>query len=251
MRIYAPSYKRAEGVKTHKLLPDVIYVVAEFEAEKYQERGYNVEVIPDKVQGNVARVRNYIADRLLGDFGIMIDDDIEAIKRWTFVEGKPYCYKMKTAEILEFFENAQYMAIESQVKLFGVNIIGDKGSYRDYTPLSYTNWISGSLMGIFKNPLSFDESMPLKEDYDYCLQHLNKYRKLLRFNFIHLVKRDHGNKGGCADMRTVLMEKKQMALFKQKWGSIVVKKDDTKKVGMKKKASYDINPIVKVPIKGV
>ena len=33
MNIYAPSYKRAKGVKTHKIIKDVTYCVHEFEAD--------------------------------------------------------------------------------------------------------------------------------------------------------------------------------------------------------------------------
>ena len=58
MNIYAPSYKRAKGVKTHKLIPDVIYCVHEFEAQEYIDEGYNVEVMPNDIGGNIARVRN-------------------------------------------------------------------------------------------------------------------------------------------------------------------------------------------------
>jgi hypothetical protein len=32
------------------------------------------------------------------------------------------------------------------------------------------------------NDIRYDERIPLKEDYDLSLQHLNKFRKVLRFN---------------------------------------------------------------------
>ena len=81
MKIFAPSFKRANGVKTHNIIEDVIYCVHEFEAEEYKALGYNIEVMPDKVKGNIARVRNYILDNFIKDKGLIIDDDIEAIKR--------------------------------------------------------------------------------------------------------------------------------------------------------------------------
>ena len=52
-----------------------------------------------------------------------------------------------------------------------------------------------------------NERIPLKEDYDYCVQNANTYRKLLRLNYVNMVKNDHGNKGGCADYRTIEYEK--------------------------------------------
>jgi hypothetical protein len=64
-----------------------------------------------------------------------------------------------------------------------------------------------------------------------------------------MVKKDHGNKGGCAEVRTVEKEKEQMQLFIKKWGSKIVKQDLRQRG--KKTVSYDINPVVKVPIGGV
>ena len=89
MKIYAPSYKRHKGVKTHKIIKDIIYCVHEFEAEDYKKLGYNIEVMPDSIKGNIARVRNYILDNYIDEKGLIVDDDLEAIKRWNVKEGKP------------------------------------------------------------------------------------------------------------------------------------------------------------------
>lgn len=244
MKIYAPSYKRSKGVKTHKILPEVIYCVHQFEAEQYKD--FNIEILPDDIKGNIARVRNYIKDNLIKDEGLIIDDDIESIKRWDIKDDKPYT---KDIELREFIEQGFNMCKESGAKLWGVNIVGDKGSYREYTPISFTNWISGSFMGFVNNQCKFDERLPLKEDLDFCLQNFNQYRKVLRFNYVFLQKRDHGNKGGCADYRTIEKEKEQLKLLQKKWGTKIVKMDTTQKG--KKIKTFDINPVLSVPIKGV
>tara|TARA_B110000902_G_scaffold81540_1_gene96763 strand:+ start:358 stop:1098 length:741 start_codon:yes stop_codon:yes gene_type:complete len=246
MQVYSPSYKRSDGVKTHKLIPNVIYCVAEFEAEKYLKKGYNVITMPDKVQGNISRVRNWMLDNVIKEKGIIIDDDIEGFKRWTIIDGKP---KIVDADIMEFIEFGFWHCEEFGAKLWGLNIIGDKGSYREYSPFSLTNPISGSFMGFINNPLRFDERIPLKEDYDYSIQNLNIYRKLLRFNHTFMIKKDHGNLGGCADMRTMAREKEQLKLLQKKWGNKIIKIDTTQRG--KKKKNFDFNPIIKTPIKGI
>ncbi len=243
MRIISPSYKRAKTCKTHIIIPNIEYAVHEFEAQKYIDEGLNVVVLPDSLRGNLSRVRNYIKKNYLKDFGYMIDDDIEAFKRWDFLNNNFVLKTLSPSEVLELLEYMKMMGEQLEVKLVGMNIIGDKGSYREYTPFSFTNYISASLMGIFKNNLEFDENLPLKEDYDYTLQMLNKYRKTLRFNFCHMVKKDHANVGGCADVRTVKYEKEQMFLFQKKWGGSIVKFDAHD--------PNDINPIIKPPIKGI
>ncbi len=247
MKIYAPSYKRANGVKTHKLIPDVIYCVHEFEAHEYIDKGYNVEVMPDEVGGNIARVRNYIKDNYIKDKGLMIDDDIEGLKVWGWDDGLPQAVDVEDIE--EFIEQGFNLCEQFGCRLWGINIIGDKGSYREYTPFSLTNTISGSFMGFLNNELSFDETMPLKEDYDYSIQNANVYRKLLRINYAYMIKKDHKNKGGCADYRTVEREKENMKLLQNKWGRKIVKQDKGNKG--KKQTTYDINPVIHIPINGV
>ena len=207
MKIYSPSYKRANGLKTHFLIPDLIYCVHELDYKDYKNKNVKLEILPNELKGNIAKVRNYIKNELIKDKGLIIDDDIESINQWVYLNKKP---KVKAVEnINEFIEWAFNMCEESDCKLWGVNIVGDKGSYREYSPISFTNWVSASLMGFINNECNFDERIPLKEDLDFCLQTLDKYRKLLRLNYFHLVKKDHGNLGGCADYRTILKEKEQ------------------------------------------
>lgn len=247
MKIYSPSYKRAEGVKTHKILKDVIYCVHEFEAESYRELGFNIEVMPDAIRGNIARVRNYILDSYIKGVGLIVDDDLEGIKRWNIREGKPVQESIENID--EWIEQGFVMCAEVGAKLWGINILGDKGSYREYSPLGITNTISGSFMGFVNNELRFDERLPLKDDYDYCLQNLNVHRKILRFNYASMIKKDHGNLGGCADYRTMSREMEQMKLLRKKWGADIVKFDNTQRG--KKIKNFDMNPIIKAPIRGI
>jgi len=135
-----------------------------------------------------------------------------------------------------------------------MNIIPDKGAYREYTPLSMNNYIGGGFQAFITDGFGFryDEDLPLKEDYDMTLQVANKYRKILRFNFLHYNLKQHTNVGGCADYRTIEKEKEQFELILRKWGSRIVRKDTgASKVNRKKEITYDINPIIKVPLKGV
>tara|TARA_Y100001938_G_C8087378_1_gene432876 strand:+ start:986 stop:1729 length:744 start_codon:yes stop_codon:yes gene_type:complete len=247
MNIYAPSYKRANGVKTHKIIPDIIYCVHEFEAQEYIDKGYNVEIMPDAIKGNIARVRNYILENYVKDKGLVIDDDIEGLKIWDWEEGLPSVKDIDDIE--EFIEQGFNLCEEFGCRLWGINILGDKGSYREYTPFSLKNTISGSFMGFLNNDLRFDETIPLKEDYDYSIQNCNRYRKLLRINYAHMIKKDHKNRGGCADYRTLDREVEQLKLLQKKWGKRIVKNDTTQRG--KKKKGFDINPIVKIPINGI
>jgi hypothetical protein len=241
MKIYSPSYKRADSVITQKYIPDCIYVVADFEADKYLANGHKCWVVPDSAQGSVAKIRNYILDNADTDKIVMLDDDLSHIGRWC----EQVDLKLTADEFIEFCEMGFNLASDLNVKYWGMNILSDKGAYREYTPFSMTSCILGPFQAFNGLDLRYDETLPLKEDYDLSLQVLNKYRKTLRFNAYHYVVKQHTNKGGCADYRTIEREKEQLYLLQKKWGSKIVKQDK------QSKQSYDINPIVRAPLRGV
>ena len=237
---FAPSFKRPDDVITHKYLPYITYVVAEFEAEKYLANNYKVWVVPNEAQGNLCRIRNYILDNADSKKIIIVDDDMSFIGRWNNQKAK----KLNADEVLEFCENAFNLCDDLKIKYWGMNLLPDKGAYREYTPFSFTNYIGGPFQAFNDLELRYDENLPLKEDYDLSLQVLNKYRKTLRFNAYHYGVKQHINKGGCADYRTKKREKEQFLLLQKKWGSKIVTRDKSSK-------GWDLNPIVKIPIRGV
>jgi len=242
MRIIAPSYKRVKGVLTHLVLPEVSYAVHEFEADEYKAAGYQVIVIPDELKGNIARVRNWIKRMAWqeGEF-VIIDDDIASFQYWQDSKA----VKLVGDHAMEHIESMCIVAKDFGSPVFGVNPASDKGGYREYTPFSTTSYCSGSFHAfVLPTICEYDEDIPLKEDYDYTIQLCNIHRIMLRFNQYHLIKNDHGNVGGCADYRTMSREREQMGLFQRKWGRHIVREDTRSK-------GYDINPIIKIPIKGV
>ena len=252
MKILSPSYKRANDVLTHLWLPGVAYCVHSFEVEEYRAAlpGVKILEIPDDLRGSIARARNWCLDQAKGKDLLIIDDDVKGLYFWDSHDTK---IKLEGERALEFIDHGFLLAKEWGVKLWGVNCAADKGGYREYTPFGNKSYCSGSFHGILGGiDLRYDEKLPLKEDYDFCLQVLNRDRRLLRFNMVHMVKDDHANVGGCADYRTVEIEKEQMKMFQEKWGKGIVQLDSgASRVNRVKKGGYDINPIVKPPIAGI
>ena len=237
---YSPSYKRPKTVKTQAYLPFVKYVVADFEADDYLREGHDCWVVPDSAQGSVARIRNYILDHAEQEQIVMFDDDMDAMARW----DKQTQLRLTAEEVEEFCEMGFLLANDLDIRYWGVNLLPDKGAYREYTPFCFRAMVLGPFQAFNRLDPRYDESLPLKEDYDLSLQVLNKYRKTLRFNAYHYIVKQHTNTGGCADYRTLDKEKEQMALLIKKWGSKIVRQDKSSK-------GYDINPVIKVPIGGV
>ena len=196
--------------------------------------------MPNEAQGSVSKIRNYILNNAESKKIVMLDDDMTRIGRWQNQKVK----KLNAEEVLEFCENAFNLCDDLNIKYWGMNLLPDKGAYREYTPFSLTVPILGPFQAFNNLDLRYSESLPLKEDYDLSLQVLNKYRKTLRFNAYHYYVKQHTNIGGCADYRTLEREKAQIIAFQKKWGKQIVQEDKSSK-------GFDINPIVKIPIRGV
>jgi hypothetical protein len=237
MKIIVPTYRRANNCQTAKYLSSAILLVNESEVEEYR-KNYPNEILPmpDRYGGNMARVRNYILNNVNDDL-VMMDDDIKYIG---YFENS-CVYKMKEAEVLERFKNFFEMANDARTPLWGINVVNSRKAYREYSPLSLSSVVLGPCMGITKGCLvRFDEDLGLKEDYDFSLQILNKYRKILRFNKYHYLCGHIKVKGGCASYRTRDIEAEQMKRFVRKWGNSIVRFE-----------KGDINPVVSVPIRGI
>ena len=58
--------------------------------------------------------------------------------------------------------------------------------------------------------------------------------------------------GGCSVYRNLSREKEQLKLLQKKWGNKIVKYDvNDRSHGRIKKKAFDINPVIKVPIRGI
>ncbi len=238
--IYSPSYKRAGDVKIREWFKSVILVVHEFEADEYREKeGGKILVVPDSLRGNIASVRNFILEEGFrqSDWVVMMDDDNRNLVY--FEDGRRHTMNEKQA--LDFMVNGFVMCEEIGFRLWGLNLLDDNKAYREYSPFSMVSPILGPFSGHIKNPIRYDERLPLKEDYDLALQHLNEYRGILRFNkYAYNVGHIEGS-GGVTAYRTKGEEYRQAMVLQGKWGKKIVKYD----------IERSINPILRVPIGGI
>ena len=245
MIIAIPSYKRSANCATADLVEDSLIFVHEFEKDLYEEK-YKGRVvsIPDDLMGKgMAVIRNYILDNTDDDCVLMLDDDI---KQFGYYEKNEY-FKVDRNKLKDFFSGMFDMCKEAKTVLWGLNLQSDKKFYREYSPFSLSSVVLGPCFGIIKDKaIRFDDSLGLKEDYDYSIQVLKKYRKILRFNKYHYVSDHITKKGGCSVYRTSEKEIQQAEAFQRKWGSNIVRIKRKTQGG-----NMSINPVVSCPIKGI
>lgn len=257
--VCCPSYKRSK-VETLDYLPFCKVYVDNKEYDDYIKSNKNFEdniiSVPDGIQGNVSRIRNYILDEEYKkgvDVVCIVDDDLKALYQWCGEKEMPYKkIKIEADEFLDFVEKYSIMCQDFGFKLWGVNINADALSYRQYSPFSTLSVILGPFSCHIRSDIRYDENLPLKEDYDLAIQHLNKYRGILRVNYVHYDCKQSKQEGGCATYRNYDKELEQLKLLQKKWGNKIVKIDNAKNNNQKKESKeLDYNPIIRIPIKGI
>jgi hypothetical protein len=255
IRVCVLSYRRAMALETPAYIPFARVYVDPSEAAAYRKNNPGVKIVEcaDGVQGNKCRVMNHILDREFkarADVVLLIDDDIQRLERWA---GKKRFW-IPSEDVLPFIEKYSIMARDLGAYLWGLNVNGDTSAYREYTPFSTTAYIGGPFQAVMRGcTLRYDERFSLKDDYDFTLQHLNKYRCTFRVNGAYYIARQSQQPGGCATYRSIDRERDQLIALQKKWGSSIVQVDTGRKAHMRegKSKGFDYNPIIHVPIGGV
>ena len=250
--LVSPSYRRAGKTTIRKVFGDrVVFAVHEFEEEDYrEEEGGEILAMPDGLQGNMARVRNWILDRYFEEEGIgeivCVDDDLTGFghfhhlgrEDWAGDRSGPWVVYLSPKKIEWFIKQGFLMARELGVFQWGVNLAHDPMWYMEYTPFSFTAPILGPFSAIRKNPLRYDPRLGLNEDYDYFVQQVFTYRKILRFNKYWYMAPHLQGEGGVTGYRTMEKEREQAEIMQGKWGPRIVSYDFAKSP----------NPRIRLPI---
>jgi len=209
IEIYIPSYKRPKDTLTNKWITNSILAVHESEAEEYQKHNsQKLLVLPDRLKGNMASVRNFILDNSKADLTVMIDDDVKSVgyhenmERNEISEGDLY-YKL-----LEWSNQAKQL----NTVLFGINLQSDPRFYMEYIPINLLSPVLGTFCCILKTDIRYDERLGLNEDYDFSLKVLQKHHKILRWNKYYYIADHLEKEGGCGAYRTFTKEKEQAKL---------------------------------------
>lgn len=256
VQVCVPSYKRPK-VETLDYLPFARVYVDNKEYDEYAKanpKGSDIVAVPDGIQGNLCRIRNYILDTEFSngaDVVCIIDDDMRKVCYW---EGRKRVM-LKAEEWEPFLQKYSLICKELGAFFWGINITPESQVYREYAPFSTVSYIGGPFQcHLSGSEIRYDENFPLKEDYDITIQHLNKYRKVFRVNKFYYVVKQSAQSGGCAMMRNLEVEKRQLEALQRKWGKKIVTNDVSDRAHLKRKKGenfIDYNPIIRIPIKGI
>ena len=195
-----PSRGRANKVDTLKLIkktnrPIYIFVDTQKEFDDYKKHNPGIEIVLTNKKG-IQNVRNFILDYFNpGEKIVTMCDDVKGVfkaKDKKFIELTP---KELDKFILEGFNECEKYG----TKLWGVYPI--KNTFYMSDKIGKTNFIIGTFSGIIVSDIRHDKELILKEDYDFTIKHILKFKKVLRFNNYCVQAKHYTNKGGAVDYR--------------------------------------------------
>lgn len=217
--IYIISHLRADNVKKmQNLIGDaceVCWVVGDGERADYEEAGArNVIEGGGLCESRNAAIRDAEKN---GFYCLQLSDDLSKVLRAVS--------KKQTLEIT-VYEAASEMVEHlknSPFALAGVAPTANPFYFNPEKPIKIKNFIVGDMIAIKPHSgLFFDEGLRLKEDYDYTLQHIEKFGGVVRADYLMPMFAHRSNPGGAVAYRNHEREQEAISYLKRKWpGNIV------------------------------
>lgn len=192
---------------------NVTWLVANGEKVFYQAMGANNVV----EAGGLMAARNQALDMAFANkrICVQLSDDIMRIKRGL---------NKKESQTITFDEAIQIILKgmeQTKAMLGGVAPTANAFFTNFQIPVRTRHFIVGDFIVIKPTDLRFDTNMRLKEDYDYTLQHLDKYGAVARCDLVLAEFKHRTNAGGAVEYRTDDLEQETIEYLKQKWGDVV------------------------------
>lgn len=213
MIIAVPSMGRAGAVKTLRILPAASLFVPAVEAADYKKAHPDAKVVgvPDEIKG-ITRTRNWILDWALRRKGgrrvVFIDDDVKTAGwielRRESAKSRKITGEAWTAEFARLFDVAAGFGF----RIWGVATDGATRSVYPTKPFVTRTYVTASCMGMInEKSFRFDESFPVKEDYEICLRCLKEDGGVLGARYLYWVNHHWTGEGGCSVYRTQAIER--------------------------------------------
>ena len=251
------SYKRPFNCSILKYLTKVEVYVAPEEYSEYlkcnRNKEKNIKKVPEGVQGNgKGHCLNWMLDNLWSDdldALIILDDDIECLMSHE-INGRDKV--IGEEEFYYLCEKYTLLAKEWGVGLWTVNLNNDPMTYDCFKPFRLHVYCDGQFTAIVKNTsdIRYDETLTIKEDVDFCLQHMEKYHKALRVDKYYPKLKSFDNKGGCFEFRNEETEKEQFKMMQQKWGSQIIRPNRPRAKHKSNIRSFGGAIRIRLPLKG-
>ena len=211
MLIAIPSKGRPMIGKSAKTLRGAVLFVPAAEAEGYGRGhpGREVVPVPDDVRG-ITRTRNWILDYAAARgerWVVMVDDDLRAAGWIELGHARGRHRRLSPAaweaEFVRLFEVTEGIGF----RVWGLKTESAIRSTYPYRPFVFHTYLTASCLGILNDGRTrFDESFPVKEDYELGLRLIREDGGILGVRYLYWENDHWTREGGCKSYRTQAVE---------------------------------------------
>lgn len=222
MLVAVPSKGRAGKVKTMEVLPAATLYVPENEVAEYQRFGYPVIVGVPMDRKGITATRNWILDATEDPYVVFVDDDVK-VQGWIHLRHQNGKHRPLTqAEWFVEWKKLFEIAEEIGFRIWGVGTDGALRSVYPWRPFIFHTYVTASCMGIRNDTgIRFDESFPVKEDYELCLRCLKEDGGVLGARYLYWANSHWTDEGGCRSYRTQAMEDQAIQRLMQMYPGLI------------------------------
>lgn len=188
------------------------------EAAAYDEYYPSVRKLISGKKGCTAS-RNWLLDQFpTGSCIVQIDDDVEGLYEIKGF-GRQGLIKLTGREVEELIQKGFDLCKKNGTNLWGVYpVFNHYFMSRTIVPHAH---IVGMFMGIIVGPERFDPFLNSKVDYAFTIQHILRYRKVIRFNYVCVKGKYASNKGGLQTVRNLDREEAEVIYLLNKYPNYV------------------------------
>lgn len=220
--IVIPTAGRAAAISTHKYIDNTIICCPESELALYKKHNPKAtfDPHPDSIIG-IALKRQWIWNKYPNVF--MADDDLKGLNRLTVKKGQPSTVPADAA--YDIIQNCANLARLTGCYLFGFNPYVVPEHYVGEHPFVMSGYINGCGLGLLdgaQKKLKFNAEIATNNDFYICGLNAFYYRKcFIDYRFSMMQDSFGDNIGGCADVRTRDVEKRDYELLREFFGNAI------------------------------
>lgn len=142
---------------------------------------------------------------------VQLSDDLKKVRR---------ALDKKRADPLTVEQAIRAMKAEltrSGARLAGAAPTDNPFYFNPNAPVRTEHFIVGDFLVIAPSEVRFDLRLRLKEDYGFTIDHVQRFGKVARCDFILATFQHYSNPGGAVAVRTTELEQEMIALLKAKY----------------------------------
>lgn len=178
--------------------------------------------MPASVVG-ITRTRNWILDNTEEQRVVFVDDDVVKVGWIRLDEANGRHQDIDVEDTVAEFRKLFDVTEQLGLRVWGVDTHGALRAIYPYRPFIFRTYVTASCMGIFnrkvdgKEPLRFDETFPVKEDYELSLRAMHEDGGVLGARYFYWKNEHWKTEGGCNTYRSAVMEEKAIRDLRRKY----------------------------------